>query len=311
MIKTLESGLPEAKKLLEPHSGLEDNDHQEKGGAGQVQGLAGAGHDQGGRAAQHRHGGTQHTYQEVEGEARPGDDLADREQGDGRTNDCNMYVDWSKVGGIKHLEVGDTVMVMEKAKVKYIPAEDVLPIYKHEHFKPTCSRYGQKRTDQSEGIIDSTILLAEKVDGGKTSIFNKCVSNNLSHIRLNKIINEPKISSDDKPKAEGVPPSSTNQITFHNCPSKPAILKTVKKKRGIIPDGLVQTRLSTFMKMFPNLNTHLNKQKGATIVREVLTNEVLSKSNELSHDFSNEGHRIGKRKSEPNIAKCKRRRGNH
>ena len=31
-----------------------------------------------------------------------------------------------------------------------------------------------------------------------------------------------------------------------------------KKKRGIIPDGLVQMRLSNFRKTFPNLNTEEN-----------------------------------------------------
>ena len=56
----------------------------------------------------------------------------------------------------------------------------------------------------------------------------------------------------------------------------------IKKKRGIIPDGLVQMRLETFKKSFPNLKTKFDitgesstNERGAAHQRDI----VLSNGN--------------------------------
>jgi hypothetical protein len=95
-----------------------------------------------------------------------------------------------------------------------------------------------------------------------------------------------------------------------------------KKKRGIIPDGLVQMKLSNFRKTFPNLNTEENaknaKLSSYTNInvgesgRKVSTNGVRAAT---SKDLQSTNGRGGlmesmKRKVEPLVRNSKKRREN-
>ena len=66
-----------------------------------------------------------------------------------------------------------------------------------------------------------------------------------------------------------------------------------RKKRGIVPDGLVQMRLSNFTKQFPNLQStwavttgvSLTNEKAAASQRKISTNGDTERKRKLDQDF--------------------------
>ena len=66
-----------------------------------------------------------------------------------------------------------------------------------------------------------------------------------------------------------------------------------KRKRGIVPDGLVQMRLSNFRKQFPNLQPTwavttgpvLTNGETAVLQRDISTNGVSDRKRKLDQDF--------------------------
>ena len=57
---------------------------------------------------------------------------------------------------------------------------------------------------------------------------------------------------------------SSETISLPRAISRTAALMRIRKKRGIIPDGLVQMRLETFRKSFPNLESKFDTGESST-----------------------------------------------
>ena len=53
----------------------------------------------------------------------------------------------------------------------------------------------------------------------------------------------------------------------------------IRKKRGIIPDGLVQMRLATFSKSFPNLKSKFDTGESSTNERRVACQSNIASAN--------------------------------
>ena len=58
--------------------------------------------------------------------------------------------------------------------------------------------------------------------------------------------------------------NSFETISLPRAISRPDAPMRIKKKRGIIPDALVQMRLETFRKSFPNFNTKFGIGESST-----------------------------------------------
>ena len=83
-----------------------------------------------------------------------------------------------------------------------------------------------------------------------------------------------------------------------------------RKKRGIIPDGLVQMRLSNFRLRFPNLSSDSNPNTNIGVGGggNFFTNErAAATSKRMNITNGGSGLISVKRKVEPNVENCKRK----
>ena len=119
---------------------------------------------------------------------------------------------------------------------------------------------------------------------------------------------------------------TSSRPTFHTSSSKKPKPMYFKKKRGIIPDGLVQMRLSQFRKDFPNLKANLSSISSSTNSKSkqysninvgesaggISTNQGRA-ATQRDLQLTNQEQILrsgGKRKVESQLLKCKKRQEN-